>query len=155
MAKQRFLTLCQSVFYFLREDFGFSEKGYKETNFEISILYTNKTTGIKIIYDKRENLILIQLIRLKNGNIPAYEIFINEKTEINTFYLHNLLELRAQDYSVLVHVPVTEDNWDPALNKYAAILRKYASDILSGNFESFKLMQQIVKKRKLVPGTKT
>jgi hypothetical protein len=99
----------------------------------------------------RDGGIFIMLCRMVNGKLPPYPIFVRRETVLNWFDLEDIVALKEpsieleQDFADSDNPTAKElaEN----LKVYAGALKKYAKDILSGDFSSFAKLEKIVKKR--------
>lgn len=149
MTVKNFNKECRKIFRFL-EDMDMCVVSEEENAYGVFITYLNKTTFVRISYEPREDGLFIFLSKLINGDVPEYPIFIDQDTEINGFYLDDLLSVRA---------PEEIKNFKERLSKeqryeisemlvfYASMLEKHAVDILQGDFYIFPELELIVKQR--------
>lgn len=134
-----FTQKCLEKFGFLSA-FGFERMSITEEWYGTEIVYKNQTTGIKVSFETRENDIFLYLIRLINGEVPAYL-----DAPSRWFYLDNVVKLRAPSLNLPrkgFGEQLTPDDIDQILTAYAAALQEYAEDILSGNFSAFAELTQ-------------
>jgi hypothetical protein len=129
-----FAKTCLRKFKYLSE-YGFRLAGIERDSYGIEVTYKNRTTGIKISFEIRENDITVYLIRLVNGEIPEYL-----DAPSRWFYLDNLVKLRAS----ATELPrkegsswFTPDEVDRVLGVYAELLNQYGLDVLHGHFSVF------------------
>lgn len=97
----------------------------------------------------------VDLIKLVNGKIPPYPIFIKPETELHWFDLKDLIYLRAPQLKI--EQPPIDSLFKPRRNfekfiekiliQYANSLEQYAIDVLKGDFRIFAELEKIVKKR--------
>jgi hypothetical protein len=136
-----FVQNCLNKFEYL-STYGFELAGNTRDNYGSEVTYKNRTTGVKVSYEVRENEIFVYLIRLINGEIPEYL-----DAPSCWFYLDNLVKLR----SPATNVPrkkgsdwLTLDDIDRILSAYADLLRKYGEDVLRGDFSVFSELERQV-----------
>ena len=115
-----FVQNCLNRFEYL-STFGFELAGITRDNYGSEVTYKNRTTGVKVSYEVRENEIFVYLIRLVNAEIPEYL-----DAPSRWFYLDNLVKLR----SPATNVPrkkgsdwLTPDDIDRILSAYAELLK--------------------------------
>ncbi len=147
--KNIFEKLCRKVFKFLEDEFDFEIVTSERDSFGSYITYQNSTTGIRFSLEPKEGGMFILLSRLIDGKIPDYPIFVGSGTPLNSFYLDDLISLRAQSLKVEQEI---EELFNPnglerVLVQYANILQQYAIDILKGDFQVFTELAEIVTKR--------
>lgn len=122
----------------------------KRDNYGDNVIYQNSTTGIKIRFEPRENHIFVMLMRLIEGKLPDYPIFIKADTQINLFYLDDLLELRSPSLKIKqkdLGDWINSIDLENLLAQYAKSLQQFGIDILQGDFTVFNELEQIVKRR--------
>lgn len=154
-----FRNFTIKFFDFLIKKFNFKffdEGEILKYKYSYSIIYRNLTTAIEISYDVRDEGISVLIYRLVGGEIPEYPIFISKKTIVNCFYLNDLIAIRSPNphkefyaiHNIKEFPPIYDDKTIRRIvNEYAIALKKYASDILVGNFEIFKKLEKRVKER--------
>jgi hypothetical protein len=144
-----FELLCRSIFKFLEKDFTFKLELVERDRYGTRLIYKNLTTAVKIDFTPYEGYIFIKLIRLVNNNIPPYKE-INPRDVIHDFHLTDIVSFRNP--SLKLTWP-TVDKWEnrdilkKELRYRAKLIKKYASDILRGDFTIFPELEKIVKKR--------
>lgn len=140
---------CLQRFRFLEEEFGYVIKKKERESYGIFITYQNPTTAIRISFEPREGGIFVLISRLVEGKIPKYPIFIQPDTVLHSFYLDDVVRTKVPNFqfSFKGEKLSSADQFEKALDEVVDTLKKYASDILKGNFESFKEVERIVKKR--------
>ncbi|MBI3970041.1 MAG: hypothetical protein HY332_02020 [Chloroflexi bacterium] len=130
-----FVRLCRQIFDFLIHEYRFRVEGVTRDEHTVAVIYKNATTGVEISYEPRQNDIFVYLIRLVEGDIPAYL-----DRPLNWLYLHNLLEYKGSQRDI-VHKSVgdwlTAADIETILRQYADALRACADDVLRGDFRAF------------------
>lgn len=132
-------------FSYLEHEYGFKIVKKKRNN-DFEILYTNETTGVLIIFDRRENQIFVMVYQLENGVFRENPIFINHDTKIYGYDLEDILSSRISRYSGTKR-SVDFNGVLDELDNYAKMLKFYASDLLLGDFQLFPKVEKIVKSR--------
>ena len=139
--RRTFIKECLDKFRFL-EAYGCELVGIEENDSDVEITYKNQTTGIRVSFEVRENNILVYLIRLVSGEIPAYL-----DAPSHWFYLDNVIKLRSPSTTLPRKAPgdwMTPEDIDYFLTAYADALREYCGDVLRGDFRVFaELRRQI------------
>ncbi len=137
-----FTQKCLNKFKYLLAAYGCELAGIEEDKYGTEVTYKNQTTGIRISFEIRENDIFVYLIRLINGEIPAYL-----DAPSRWFYLDNLVMLRSPSTTLLRKEFggwLTPNDVDDILTAYASALKEYGEDVLRGDFSVFaELAQQI------------
>lgn len=129
-----FIRGCRSKFNFLTY-YGFEQATVREKWYATEIVYKNQTTGLKFSFESRENGIFLYVIRLINGEIPAYI-----DTPSRWLYLDNIVEFRSPSTTLPQKgfgEQLTPEDIDHVLTAYATALQEYAEDILNGEFSVF------------------
>lgn len=150
MKSKEFFNLCINEFKFLFEEYGFKKVKEIVDNWYYKLYLKNNTTGIIITFEKRDFYVFVQLCRLYNGEIQNDPVIIRAKTCINNFDYENLLLLRSPESIYPSHK--SETVFDDSLIKiiikhHAEKIKKYATDVLDGNFQIFKEIEKLVKGR--------
>jgi hypothetical protein len=148
MKIENFSKRCRELFIFLENEYQCTVSE-EQTPFRSAVTYINETTSVRISFEPREGGLFVLLSRLRNGEIPPYPIFIKPQTQINSFYLDDILSLRAPEKIGEYKKQLEEGKTAMAeqLHFYASMLRRYTKDILQGDFSIYADMEQIVKKR--------
>jgi len=141
--------LCIEKLDFLEKDFGFKVVNREEEPYGVFITYQNSTTAVRISFEPREGGVFLLLSRLVEGKVPPYPIIVGENTALNSFYLDDLVALRAPslEFSFRKAKMSSVVQIESAVNEIGGVLRKFASDILMGDFSIFKELAVIVKNR--------
>ena len=144
-----FERICLQRFRFLEEELGFVVKKKERESYGVFITYKNPTTAIRISFEPREGGIFILISRLVEGKIPEYPIFIQPDTVLHSFYLDDVIRTKVPNFQFDFkgNKLSSSDQFERALNEVADALKKYASDVLQGDFESFEDAERIVKER--------
>ena len=88
------------------------------------------------------------LIRLVDGKLPDYPIFIDEDTVLNYFDLQDLLSVRIPCVKENnLEIGITNSEIENYIQQIAQNLRTKAEDILKGDFLIFSELERIVKER--------
>jgi hypothetical protein len=146
--RNNFIT--NNAFQFLVDEFGFKVVKTESDPYGVQILYQNSTTAVSISYEQRENKLYILLMRLINGNMPKYPIFIKSDTIINSFYLDDIINHKLHKTSgkesTDYQYPINSELENIILWN-AASLKKFGREILLGDFSIFPELQNIVQQR--------
>lgn len=145
-----FFNKCVEKFQFLIEQYAFKQIAKKAEAGVYRIIYKNKTTAVEVGLEWREQYIYVELYRLIEGRIKNNPIIIRPETELTAFNLEDLLETRAPELKLPPDYfgrPLTIGIIENALARYAFSVKKYAADILQGDFGAFDKLESIVKGR--------
>lgn len=120
----------------------------------VTVIYKNNKVAVSITLSEKYGGILIDLIRLKNKEIPIHPVEIDQTTELNEFDFEDLLYIRNPALKIekpslddLVFNLGREKVVERVLKRYAEALRIYAKDILKGDCSIFHQLERIVKER--------
>ena len=148
--KDVFERLSKNAFRFLEERFGCRVVAVERRAYGTYIVYLNSTMGVRLSLQPREGGIFVDLVRLINGKIPEYPIFVKSQDPLHWFDLEDLVGLRAPHLKIkqppvgtLCRPKVLKE----VLVKYANLLQRYASDVLKGDFKIFPRLEKIVRAR--------
>jgi hypothetical protein len=129
-----FTRKCLKTFRFLAA-YGCELSSIEQDTYGVEITYKNQTTGIKVSFEVRENDIFVYLIRLINGEIPAYL-----DAPSRWFYLDNVVKFRSPSTTLPrkgFGEQLTPDDIEHMLAVYADALKEYGEDVLHGDFSVF------------------
>lgn len=155
MSKQNFDEIAIDKFAYLVSNYGFRLSECNKEEWGYKIVFLNATTGVQIIYEFREAYIFVTLYKLVDGKLVENPRTIYDDTELHGFSLDDILSIRNPEaqmrpaYQYGADSEFYDENKGMSLyvSKFADNLKNYASDVLSGNFEIFKDLDAIVKKR--------
>ena len=140
-----FTQKCLMRFEYL-STYGFELADITRDSYGSEVTYKNRTTGVKVSFEVRENEIFVYLIRLIDGETPDYL-----DAPSRWFYLDNLVKLRSPP----TNVPrkeggdwFTPDDVDRFLTVYAELLKEYGEDVLRGDFSVFYELERQVARPK-------
>lgn len=113
------------------------------------VVYANATTGLIVHSSIEFNRVEVSLVRLVEGEVPPYPIFVSNTPVLHQFLIDNLLALRAPE---LIHelrklVGLGGKERDRQLTAYGHWLDQYAGDVLDGDFTAFAEMEREVRRR--------
>lgn len=149
--KDKFEVLCKKIFKFLEKKFGCKLNSVERNSYGTYLSYKNATTGVEISFTPGDGDILIYLIKLVDGIIPSYPVTITLKDSIYYFELNDIIFIKES--ALQIQYPSTDElmnNYGVLkgfLTQQAEYLKKYALDILKGDFSLFPELEKIVKKR--------
>lgn len=149
--KDKFEMLCRKIFNFLEKDFGCRLDSVVRDSYGAYLAYRNSTTGVKISFTPGDGDVLIYLIKLIDGVMPVYPVTITLKDSVYYFELDEVISIKNPTLQILN--PSTDEmikkisTLKEILLQQAEYLKKYAADILKGNFSIFPELEKIVKKR--------
>ena len=129
----RFVPLCAERFAFLEREYACSRSVVENGR---AVLYRNRATGVKIELHPRDDDVWISLVRLVNGALPPLFAYAPS----HWLDLDRLLAARAPATALARRAPgerFTAEYLERALEERARVLRRYASDVLSGDHAVF------------------
>lgn len=152
---QNFTQIVLDQFKFLVSDYGFKRLKKRKHPWGYEFIFVNNITGVRITYEFREAYIFIMLYRLINGKLVKNPSPITENSVLNAFCLDDIVSIRNPDatmkpayyYGIESEFYNKEQGMTLYVSKFADNLKIYAADVLTGNFEIFTKLDQIVKKR--------
>jgi hypothetical protein len=145
-----FESSVTNEFQFLESKWGFTRGPFMEDRWHQEVIYKNETTGVHVVYERREDLLLVWLYRLVNGEPPVYtSVGERYRDETNNFSLLNLVRLRVtpDEFSNLI---ARRDRADlqGKCHELAQALELYAADVLAGDFSIFPELGKIMRERR-------
>ena len=136
--------------------FGFvTEYGFVRTDvdaatpWEVRATYRAQGCALAVIRSHEFQRVEVQLMRLVDGQLPAYPIFIVDAVAVDTFYLDELLALRrpgAQEF-VTRQRGLSAEEIEAQLVFWSGTLREYGQDFLAGDLRVLDELEQIVRNR--------
>lgn len=149
-----FYKMCKEEFKFLETEFNCKVVNINQTKSRELLIYMNETTAVQISLELRDGGIFVEIMKLDEGKIPPKAIFVNSNTKLNRFDFEDLLAIRNPSLSIerpdldkLIFEPGWEKTMTRVVRQFASELRKYAFDVLRGDFHIFAHMEKIVKAR--------
>ena len=107
------------------------------------VIFKNKTTGLRVVYEKKESAIFVQIGRLVACEFPKYKSVHEYDNDLkNRFDINFLIKLRS---SKSVASSLFNSSMRKTLDNYASAIDKYASDVLEGDFSVFPKLTKLVK----------
>ena len=152
---KNFDVVAKKEFKFLVLNYNFKLiKCYKE-DWGYVLIYLNNDVGVKITYEYREAYIFIMLYKLIAGKLVENPLSIRTDSTLYGYGLDDIVNLRNP--SDLIKPANQYDSnsifhkMNEGLTSYVAVfannLRKYANDVLLGDFKIFKELDKVVKDR--------
>jgi hypothetical protein len=144
-----FERICLGQLHLVLKTLGFIIIKKEKDALGVFITFQNPTTAVRVSFEPREGGIFVLVTRLVDGKIPAYPLFIGPDTVIHSFYLDDLVRVKApgfqfgftkQEFSTPAQI-------ESALAEVAEQLEDYADDVTRGDFEIFNELDRVVKIR--------
>jgi hypothetical protein len=146
---RHFIEKARQEFQFLIDDFGF-RKRRTEKGMSTSVSFTNKTTGVKVVFDWRDQYIQVDLYRLVSGEMRMDPMIVLPEGSGTRFSLDQVLAVRgvkAQLRSTQIGTPVKTGDIDSTLRRCARALREHAADIMRGDFSIVSALDRMSNER--------
>ncbi|MGH7653539.1 MAG: hypothetical protein ACREN6_02645 [Gemmatimonadaceae bacterium] len=134
----------------LTKRFGLLVREESESAMTAEVLYANDVTAMRVTIEWLEYRPFVTLYQLEGGHLPlktAVALAMHEK--VKAFDADILLKLRMEGAS-----PVGKmfSAWNPdaalsLLSEYAVALGQHADDVLSGDFEIFSTLEDILRRQ--------
>lgn len=155
MANKNFDEIAKEQFEFLQSEFGFNINACEKKDWGYELIYLNDTTGVKITYEFQEAYIFITLYQLINGTLIENPRNIEQKTILYSYGLDDIINERDSLALIKPAYQYGEDSdyYDKKnglilyVSAFAKNLKKYAADVLSGDFQIFNKIDKVVKER--------
>ncbi|MDX6240887.1 MAG: hypothetical protein QOG10_5707 [Kribbellaceae bacterium] len=130
-------------------DFGFTTIEDDDSSFwSLWVQYRSETAAVRINKSNEFRRAEVHLIRLVDGELPAYPIWITDD-RIDWTLLDNVVEVRQP--SLVEHAGklsgLTASRLDEQLGFWARVLRDVASDFLEGDFASIDEAGELIRRR--------
>ena len=156
MAKT-FEQIATEKFEFLTSDYSFRLAERRTSSGFCSLTFTNETAGVgvRITYESREAFVFVIIYRLVGGKIRENPRPINRESELTGYCLDDIVSLLGPGDALkpAYFYPPTSEFYDPNIgmelyvSRFADNLKRYASDVLTGDFRLFAQLETLVKKR--------
>jgi hypothetical protein len=149
MTRQKeFKKFCRELFQFLEKEY-YCSVTIQEDYLGVFITYQNKSTAVRVSYENREGGVFVLFSKLIGGKVSQYPVFLKPETRIYSFYLDDIVSSQssAEANKQKAH---NENESTELFNKlyyYSIMTKKYANNILLGDFKIFLKLEVIVKKR--------
>lgn len=146
---REFERICRNQLRFLENEYGFELVKTEREPYGVYMTYQNRTTALRISLEPAEGGIFVLLSKLVSGKIPRYPIFVKPRTQLHSFYLNDIVQLKASKGAsgCAWRKASTAAEISTSLGEIAILLRTFASDILSGDFSVFVPLDRVVKAR--------
>lgn len=155
MADRDFDIVAKEQFSFLQTEFGLNLLKTNKEDWGYELLYTNRTTGVKITYEYQAAYIFIMVYRLIDGKFCENPSNINDDTILNGYGLDDIISLQNNEALIKPAYAYGEKSKyydeDKGLTLYTSAfannLKKFGSKVLQGDFTIFSDADKLVKKR--------
>ena len=149
------LGVMRNSFNFLIADYDCRLVEERISYTRTDIVYKNKATGVTVGLDQRMGAIMVDIIRLVDGELPhiSDDDYSGDMKTVHAFDFENILKLKAPE--AIVERPSIEDllcheNRETVISemveKHAKVLKKYGRDVLSGDIHIFDKIAASIRK---------
>lgn len=144
-----FLVHCRNAFRFLEGEFSCWSVRDDLSEYRAACIWRNEKMAVTVSLELSYPGLFVKFSRLVDGKIPETPVNIEDEPVLHSFYLEDLVALRAP-HEVVRYEP--EDLWKPErlaelIYLDALLTRKHAADILTGDFSVFDDLEKIVRDR--------
>lgn len=146
--QKEFKKVCTELFQFLEKEY-YCNVTIQEDYLGVFVTYQNKTTAVRVSYENREDGVFVLFSKLIDGKIPQYPVFLKTETRIHSFYLDDIVSYQSpvEGNNQKLHKENKKNELFNKLYYYSILTKKYANNILLGDFNIFPKLEVIVKKR--------
>lgn len=130
-------------------DLGFVDVDVDDSSFwSLWVQYRSPAAAVRVSKSNEFTRVEVELIRLADGRVPAYPIWITDD-RIDWTLLDNVIEVRRPDLLPLVRRQhgLTDDAVKSQLTFWAEALRDVAPDFLEGGFGAIDEAGELVRRR--------
>lgn len=145
-----FAAACISRFGFLRDDFGFSHGSCDRTDDGYACRFHRGEVGVSVEFLQMEFWIYVRLWRLVDGKFTPNSGEMTPSTLLRCFYLDDLVAVRAHAEEQLARrnrLGAAPRTIETMLDQAALDLRRYAGDVLKGDFSALDDVEPRIKER--------
>lgn len=148
-------TVAKEQFAFLESQYGYRLVECDKQNWGCKLIYLSEETGVEIVCEHREAYVFVTLYKLVEGTLQNNSRNIDSNTVLHGYSLDDLVSIRSPQNSMKPTYRYGEQSIyfkkDVGFGQYVAAfaenLRRYATDVLCGNFEIFLELDNVVKER--------
>jgi hypothetical protein len=135
-------------FSYLQTTFGFRlAKVDASSAWVTRLVYKSSTTAVYVDRSFEFKEVEVSLIRLVDGAIPEYPVFITPDLTLHQFSLYSILSVRAPETRDKVRALAGLEDWqiEQRLALQARALEEHAADVLKGDFSIFSTLEARLK----------
>lgn len=149
MKMQNIANAIKYHFNYLKQEYGFRDVSDIIDNDYCSIKMQNNTTGISLNYERRENYLFAYLYRLVDGEIREDINPISSNLPLHSIELNYIIQFKDSVYFIDKLRKKSSKSIDELILDLAYDLKKYAKEVLNGDFHVFNEVDAVAKKRRL------
>jgi hypothetical protein len=135
----------------VRRHFDFlTEYGFTLTDVEgehwwkVAVTYRSARSAVEVALSFEYVRVDLTLLRLVDGELPAYPIFVVDSVPIHTFHADWLVQLRAGPDRQPTH-GLGDAEVEAQLGFWAAALREYGADFLAGDLAVLDELERLIR----------
>jgi hypothetical protein len=119
------------------------------TWWQVQVTYRSPQSAVAVIRSVEFQRVEVQLMRLVDGELPEYPIFVVDSVPVNTFYADDLLGLRLDgaDGVLASQHGLGPQEVEAQLAFWSEVLRDYGGDLLAGDLSVLDELEQTVRDR--------
>jgi hypothetical protein len=119
------------------------------TWWQVQVTYRSPRSAVAVIRSVEFQRVEVQLMRLVDGELPEYPIFVVDSVSVNTFHADDLLGLRLDgaDEVLASQHGLEPQEVEAQLAFWSEVLRDYGGDLLGGDLSVLDALEQMVRDR--------
>ncbi len=116
---------------------------------EVRVTYRSPRSAVAVIRSNEFRRVEVELMRLVDGDLPAYPIFVVDSVPLNTFYADDLLVLRGLDPAEIAagQGGLSAQQVEAQLAFWSSALREYGQYFLAGDLRVLDELESMVRGR--------
>lgn len=115
-----------------------------ENWWEVTVTYRSVVSAVEVALSFEYQRVDLSLLRLVDGELPRYPVFIVDSVPIDTFVADWLLELRG-DPTRQPGRGLDDGDVEAQLGFWAGALREYGTDFLAGDLSVLDQLEQMIR----------
>lgn len=131
-------------------DFGFTLHSADASSWwEVRVTFRSQSTALAVIQSNEFARVEVQLMRLVDGQLPTYPIFVVDSVPANTFYLDDLLKARMPGARRALRKQhgLKDSQVEAQLRFWSSALQTYGTDFLTGDTRVLDQLESVVRER--------
>ena len=134
--------------FLARHGFTFTDTD-TSTWWDVRVTYRSPRSAVAVIRSVEFQRVEVQLMRLVDGELPEYPIFVVDSVPVNTFHADDLLGLRLDgaDEVLASQHGLEPHDVEAQLAFWSKVLRDYGGDLLAGDLSVLDELEQMVRDR--------
>lgn len=115
-----------------------------ENWWQVAVIYRSPVSAVDVVKSFEFQRVELSLMRLVDGGLPAYPVFIVDSVPVDTFLADWLLELRGNP-TLQAGRGLQDVEVEAQLAFWAAALRDYGADFLAGDLAVLDQLEQMIR----------